>query len=177
MAETITTETLLRAADAEGGTAALASLLHVPLNTLERWMSGRAQTPVRAFLKALERLSHHESLGTAPPLAHRGEPLTFRMGQLVARCRRCDGTEFLPDDPAAPLRLTSSIVCRACGEPAIHGDLIARLAHDAVLYAHAMTAARTKRLTLVRRKTAVKEVEDEAPEHPLHRNPEARRRG
>jgi len=60
MKETLYTETLARAAEAEGGTAALARMLNVPENTLARWMSGRAQTPLRAFLKVLERLSAHE---------------------------------------------------------------------------------------------------------------------
>jgi DNA-binding transcriptional regulator YdaS (Cro superfamily) len=148
MKETIYTQTLKRAADAEGGSAALAGLLHVPQNTLERWMSGRAQTPVRAFLKALERLTHHENTGAAAPLpAVNGEPLVFRMGQLLGRCQRCDGTEFVPVDPAAPVKLTSPLQCRACGASIVHGNLIAQLAQDAVLHAHAMTAARTRRQT------------------------------
>ena len=54
MKETLYTQTLARAADAEGGTAALAGVLHVPEKTLERWMSGRAQTPLRAFLRAAD---------------------------------------------------------------------------------------------------------------------------
>ena len=146
MKETIYTQTLKRAADAEGGSAALASLLHVPQNTLERWMTGRAQTPVRAFLKALERLSQHESTGVAAAPMVNAEPLVFRMGPLLARCNRCDCTEFAPADPAQPLKLVSPLVCRACGERVVHGELVAQLAQDAVLHAHAMTAARTRRL-------------------------------
>ena len=146
MKETLYTETLARAAEAEGGTAALARMLNVPENTLARWMSGRAQTPLRAFLKVLERLSAHEVSGAAAPRAPaNGEPLVFRMGELVARCARCDGAEFLPADPQAPLRLTARLACRACGEEAIHGNLIARLAEDAVQHVHAMTAARERR--------------------------------
>jgi hypothetical protein len=144
MKDSLYTQTLARAAEAEGGTAALASVLHVPEGTLERWMSGRAQTPLRAFLKALERLTAHEAAGVAPTRVTNGEPLTFQMGKLLARCGRCDGTEFLPADPAAPLKLTSVLVCRACGERVIHGNLIAQLAQDAVLNSHAMTVARTR---------------------------------
>ena len=145
MKETIYTQTLSRAAEAEGGTAALAGVLHVPETTLERWMSGRAQTPLRAFLKALERLTAHEASGAARvPLAD-GEPLTFSMGQLQARCGRCDSTEFVPAQPGTPLKLTSELVCRACGEKVIRGDVMARLAQDAVQYSHAMTAARERR--------------------------------
>jgi len=36
-------------------------------------------------------------------------------------------------------------VCRACGHKVKHGDLVARLAHDAVQHAHTMTAARKRR--------------------------------
>lgn len=133
MKETLYTQTLARTAVAEGGTVALASVLNVPENTLARWMSGRAQMPLRAFLKALERLSAHEASGAAKPLATvNSQPLTFRMGQLLARCSRCDSTEFAPADPAQPAKLTGALVCRACGEKVIHGNLIAQLAQDAV---------------------------------------------
>lgn len=155
MKETIYTQTLQRAAEAEGGSSALASVLHVPVNTLERWMSGRAQTPVRAFLKALERLTQHENTGIAQLPVYDGAPLVFRMGQLLGRCERCDGTEFVPADPAAPVKLVSPLLCRACGETVIHGDLIARLAQDAVLHSNAMTAARLKRYAAAGRRDAV----------------------
>ena len=151
MKETLYTQTLARAADAEGGTAALAGVLHVPEKTLERWMSGRAQTPLRAFLKALERLTAHEASGAATPRpAGNGEPLSFRMGNLVARCSRCDSTEFLPANAQAPLRLTAELLCRACGEKVVHGNLIAQLAQDAVQHAHTMTAARERRHSALR---------------------------
>jgi len=69
----------------------------VPEKTLERWMSGRAQTPLRAFLKALERLTTHEANGAAAAApASDGDPLVFRMGNLLARCVRCDSTESCP---------------------------------------------------------------------------------
>jgi|SRR5690348_10622191 DNA-binding transcriptional regulator YdaS (Cro superfamily) len=146
MKQTLYTETLARAAEAEGGTAALASMLHVPEKTLERWMNGRAQTPLRAFLKVLERLTMHEASGAAQaPTMKEGEPLSFCMGQLLARCSRCDSTEFAPAEPEKPLTLVSALACRACGEKVTHGDLISQLAQDAVQYAHAMTAARTRR--------------------------------
>jgi hypothetical protein len=146
MKDTLYTQTLARAAEAEGGTTALASVLHVPERTLERWMNGRAQTPLRAFLKVLERLALHETSGVSrPPAPTNGAPLSFRMGQLVARCGRCDGSEFVPADPAAPLTLRAALVCRACGERVVHGNVIAQLAQDTVQYAHALTAARQRR--------------------------------
>ncbi|HZD21282.1 MAG TPA: hypothetical protein VE325_11475 [Burkholderiales bacterium] len=147
MKETLYTETLARAAQAEGGSAALASMLRVPEKTLERWMSGRAQTPVRAFIKVLERLAAHEASGVAPPLAPvNGEPLSFTLGPLAARCTRCDSTEFAPADPARPYNLLSELVCRACGEQVVHSNLLAQLAQDAVLHSRANTAARHRRL-------------------------------
>ena len=152
MKETIYTQTLTRAAQAEGGTAALASLLHVPEKTLERWMSGRAQTPLRAFFKALERLATHEARGVAAPLPRaNGEPLGFRMGPLVARCNRCDGAEFAAAEPEQPLRLLSRLVCRGCGEQVIHSNLIAQLAQDTVHYSHALSAARQRRQGALKR--------------------------
>ena len=107
-------------------------------------MSGRAQTPLRAFLKALERLATHEARGVAAPLPRaNGEPLGFRMGPLVARCNRCDGAEFAAAEPEQPLRLLSRLVCRGCGEQVIHSNLIAQLAQDTVHYSHALSAATT----------------------------------
>jgi len=149
--DSLYTQTLVRAAEAEGGIAPLAALLRVPEKTLERWMSGRAQTPVRAFLKALDRLSAHEENGVVPAPSVNGEPLSFMMGDLQARCARCDGTLFAPADPQAPLKLTSALVCRNCGEKVVHGNLIAQLAQDAVQHSHAMTVARTRRQKAIRR--------------------------
>ena len=60
MADTIHTRALARAAETEGSTQALAGVLHVPENTLLRWMSGRAQMPLRAFLRLVEVLSQHD---------------------------------------------------------------------------------------------------------------------
>ncbi|HYL87275.1 MAG TPA: hypothetical protein VEU32_00760 [Burkholderiales bacterium] len=133
MADTIYTRTLARAADAQGSTQALASLLRVPENTLLRWMSGRAQMPLQAFLKLIEVLTQHEKTGADTTLqdSTAGEPLTFRMGDLLARCARCDGTEFVATGDSGRLRLTSEIQCRNCGERVIHGNLIGQLAKDA----------------------------------------------
>jgi hypothetical protein len=146
MKETLYTQMLARAAEAEGGSAALAGVLHVPEKTLERWMSGRAQTPLRAFLKALERLTTHEASGVATPRpAVNGEPLSFRMGNLLARCVRCDNSDFHASDANAPVRLSAELVCSACGQKVVHGNLIAQLAQDAVQDSHAVSAARERR--------------------------------
>ena len=46
--------TLARAAELVGGRAKLAELLCVSQSTLARWMSGRSQMPMRAFLSLVE---------------------------------------------------------------------------------------------------------------------------
>ena len=143
----IYTQTLARAAEAQGSTQALASLLHVPESTLLRWMSGRAQMPVQAFLELVRLLTQYENKGGAYPAtqAAGGEKLTFRMGRHAARCGRCDGSEFVPADRVRPVKMTSELACSACGERVMHGDLIAQLANDAVNQSRAYTAARAKR--------------------------------
>ena len=149
VADTIHTRALARAAETEGSTQALAGVLHVPENTLLRWMSGRAQMPLRAFLRLVEVLSQHEKKNGGSTGASAAEPqgngkLTFAMGELYARCARCDGSDFLPV-AGTPLRMTSELACGSCGERVVHGDLISQLARDAVHQSRAMTAARTKR--------------------------------
>jgi hypothetical protein len=153
----IYTQTLARAAEAQGSTQALASLLHVPEGTLLRWMSGRAQMPLQAFLRLIGLLSEYERKGGGYPgseAAARGDRLAFRMGKLVARCARCDGSEFVPAEPSQPVKLTSALECCACGERVVHGDLIAQLATDAVNQSRAYTAARTRRQVALRAATA-----------------------
>jgi hypothetical protein len=145
VSDTIYTRTLARAAQAEGSTSALAQVLRVPERTLERWMSGRAQMPVRAFVQALERLTQHENNGAPAPVFDSDATLTFPMGELLARCGRCDGTEFTPALPGAPLKMTSELACRACGEKVVHGNLIARLAEEVVQHSRAATIARNRR--------------------------------
>ena len=145
MADTIYTRTLARASEMHGSTQALASFLHVPENTLLRWMSGRAQMPLQAFLKLIEAISLSERNGgahLAPPIAQ-GEPLSFKMGDNVAHCARCDGTEFIAAE--GQLNFISQLACRACGERVVHGNLVAQLAKDAIQQSRAMTVARTRR--------------------------------
>src|SRR5437868_8988463 len=106
VADTIFTRTLANAAEAQGSTQALASLLHVPENTLLRWMSGRAQMPLQAFLKLIEVLAQHEKKGgdTTIEESKDGAPISVRMGDLHARCVKCDGTEFGTTDGSNRVR-------------------------------------------------------------------------
>jgi hypothetical protein len=148
VAQTIYTETLAKAAEVHGSTQALASFLRVPEATLLRWMSGRAQMPLQAFLKLIEAVAQSEKAGTAnavPEVVPQADPLTFRIGNLAARCAGCDGTQFRPVVPGSPLRMTSELECVSCGGRVVRGDLIGQLAKDAVLYPRATTASRTRR--------------------------------
>src|SRR2546421_8398323 len=148
MADTIYTRALASAAEAQGSTQALAGLLHVPENTLLRWMSGRAQMPLQAFLKLIEVLVQHERNGgghSASAARLNGEKLSFNMGELFARCARCDGSTFAAMTTGTPLRMTSELACTSCGERVVHGNLISQLAKDAVHQSRAMTVARARR--------------------------------
>jgi hypothetical protein len=145
--ETIYTRTLVQAAAAQGSTQALAHLLRVPENTLLRWMAGSAQMPVRAFAKLVDLLVEYEKRGGRPAgvAVGVGRQLNFRMGELDARCARCDGTAFAAAEPGAAVQYTGILLCVGCGESVRHGDLIVQLAKDAVQHSRAMSAARMKR--------------------------------
>ena len=54
MQEKIITDILRETIRIEGSAQALASRLNAPEGTLARWVAGRAQTPLRAFLAVLE---------------------------------------------------------------------------------------------------------------------------
>lgn len=137
---------LRQAAEAEGSTQALASRLNAPEATLQRWMSGRAQTPLRAFLAVLDFLMQHERKNGEAPAAAAAEErqpdkLVFPLGPLLARCARCDGREFRPGRPG-PLRLITPLVCTACGAEVLHGNLLGGLATDAVHQSRALATRR-----------------------------------
>jgi hypothetical protein len=151
MGDSIFTRALAEAVAAEGSSAALAQRLRVPQNTFSRWMSGRAQTPVKAFRKVIDLLAEHERAHGTPEDA-RLEPaaaperLHFAIGEILARCRGCDGTQFALSVPGTRLMYTSELSCVSCGTRVIRGDLVAQLAEDAVLQSRATSAAREKRL-------------------------------
>lgn len=149
MAATVYTTALIRAAEIQGSTQALASLLRVPENTLLRWMAGRAQMPLQAFLKVIEIVSADERRNPPPAGEARGrggDKLRFRLGQIEARCARCDAVEFVLADASQPLRYISELACASCGERVVHANLIAQLARDAAHHSSATNVARQKRL-------------------------------
>jgi DNA-binding transcriptional regulator YdaS (Cro superfamily) len=147
LADTLYTRALSRAAEIQGSTQALASLLRVPEATLLRWMSGRAQMPVQAFLRTIELITAEEreqapsdSAGASAP-----EKLRFKIGELEAHCARCDGADFLQADPSLPLRYISELACCSCGQRITQRELIVQLAKDAVYHAVTLTGARHRR--------------------------------
>lgn len=148
MADTLYTRALVRAAEIQGSTQALASLLRVPENTLLRWMAGRAQMPLQAFLRVIALISEDErkqAVSAVPSASVNSDKLRFRIGELQAHCARCDGMEFVQAEPELPLRYINVLHCAACGARVIHGDLIARLAKDAAFHSKALTVQRQKR--------------------------------
>lgn len=156
MADTLFTRALVRAAEIQGSTQALASLLRVPENTLLRWMAGRAQMPVQAFLHVVALITEDErkqTVSTVPNAAASAEKLRFRIGELDAHCARCEGTDFVQAEPGQPLRYINVLHCAACGERIIHGDLIAHLAQEAVYHSKAVTMQRQKRQAELLRKS------------------------
>jgi len=147
LADTLYTRALVRAAEIQGSTQALASLLRVPENTLLRWMVGRAQMPLQAFLRTIQLIADDERKQAPVPRAGDApsDKLRFKIGELEARCERCDGHEFVQTDPSMPLRYINELVCCGCGNRVVHGNLIAQLAKDAVYHSKALTVQRQKR--------------------------------
>src|SRR5438552_12398314 len=107
VADTIFTRALAQAAAAQGSSQALAYQLHVPENTLLRWMSGRAQMPLAAFRRVIELLVEHEQSGAQPQPQPQAlapaEKLDFNIGEVFARCARCGGRAVAPGAARAHL--------------------------------------------------------------------------
>jgi hypothetical protein len=152
MTDNVYVRMLGRAVEVEGSSQAVAHILHVPERTLQRWREGRAQMPWKAFLRLVEYLLAAEqkaappdargSAAAAAPAA--GEHIRFPAGELLARCARCDGDEFRRAKPTEPLRMTSRLVCCACGREALHSDLLVSLGRDLVAHAKAQAAHRAR---------------------------------
>jgi len=115
----------------EGGTLAVAHLLNVPEKTLERWMLGRSQMPLRAFLRALDLVVQHEERdGHRQTSSPAPEPLVFHAGPVTATCAKCGHERFRRADPTARPSYRSMLVCLGCATAISHADLIAALAKE-----------------------------------------------
>jgi hypothetical protein len=153
VADNVYTKVLQQAAAIEGSTQALAGILRVPEKTLLRWMSGRAQMPLRAFLKAIDLVAKHETENAAKATAasaQQDEKLSFNLGTVFAHCAACAGTQFRRADPAEPLTYLSALNCTSCGAEVNHGRLVVQLAKEVGQHARERLAA-LKRLQTARR--------------------------
>jgi hypothetical protein len=149
--------TLARAIEVEGSTQAIAHMLCVPETTLLRWREGRADMPVRAFRALIEFLSAAEmryaaNMAETPASAPEPSPegLEFRIGNLTAQCERCQCTEFRRVRPDEPLRMTSSLLCAACGHEILHGDLLVKLGQTLIDKKRAEAFERNRRQAAMR---------------------------
>lgn len=134
MADTIYTRVLAQAVEMAGSAKALADLFRVPETTLARWISGRAQMPLRVFLRAIELLREHDDRGTQQDaISNRpAESITVQAAGLCARCARCGCPEFLSAVAQSGLRVSSRLQCTSCHHDAAYGDVVAELATLAV---------------------------------------------
>jgi hypothetical protein len=95
--------------------------------------------PVKAFNRLLTYIGEAEqrdvSIAAYPVQSARSdaaECLTFPLAKVFARCARCEGVEFRREMPEAPLKMSSTLLCGACGAEVIHGDLLAQLANGMI---------------------------------------------
>lgn len=146
MDENVYSKVLAQLVAKEGSAQAVAHLLNVPEKTLARWMAGRAQMPLRAFLRALDLVVQHEerdgSLVAAAPVA---EPLVLKAGPVTASCAKCGHERFRLAEPEKPHTYRSILACLRCGTAIVHGDLVAGLANEVARRAGTyVTRARAK---------------------------------
>jgi len=149
VADNLYTKVLRQAVELDGSPSAIASRLRVPEGTLMRWISGRAQMPLLAFLEAMQYVAEREPETPAEGQAI-DEKLSFQLGPMSARCEACDGTEFRRADQSKGLRYASTLVCRACGTEVKHGHLVVQLAKEV------SQLARTRLVRLKRSQVAIR---------------------
>ena len=137
MQQTVHTRALHRAAEILGSTEALREYLGVELPRLLLWLQGRATPPPEVFLRTVDLLLDRK-------MDSLQAPLEFRMVGNVARCPKCDGTQFTPRAAGATLDGRTELVCTRCGEISIHGDLIVQLGAEAAQRAAAGVAKMRK---------------------------------
>ena len=136
MADSVYTKLLRQAVEIDGSTQAVASRLRVPEATLARWVSGRAYMPFLAFLETLRYVTEREHALKQDGRCG-GAKFSLQLGQFVAHCSACDGSEFRCANPEEPLRYVSKLACVTCGTEAPYGQLIVALAKEASASARA----------------------------------------
>ena len=115
--------------------------------------------PVRAFTALVEFLSAAEAghaaneSDVAPSALQTStspECLEFHIGNLAARCLRCEGTEFRRVRPDQSLKMTSRLLCSACGYEIVHGDLLVKLGQALIEKKRAEAFERNRRQAVMR---------------------------
>ena len=87
MGENVYSRVLAQLVAKESSTQAVANLLHVPEKTLERWMLGRSQMPLRAFLRALDLVVQHEGARRRAAIGAADVPQHARLPRLRAKAQ------------------------------------------------------------------------------------------
>jgi len=163
LGDNVFARTLARAIELEGSAQSLASLLRVPEGTLLRWCDGRADMPVRAFTTLVGYVSAKETRDPAvdvhsvvdvPPASD--ESLEFHIGSVVARCEHCGVTQFRRSRADLPLKMTSRLLCRACGTAVVHGDLLVALGRQLIAKKRVEALERNRRQAAMRAARRVK---------------------
>jgi hypothetical protein len=141
VADTVYTRALAQAIEMHGSTQALAFELRVPENTLQRWISGRAQMPLQAFHRAVALLTAHEQRASAPAEdAALTESVAFSIEGVSAHCARCGAIEFLSPVPRNALRMTTRLECASCKAGTTYGEMVGALATLAVRQARSVNS-------------------------------------
>ena len=130
MADTIYPPVLKQAVEILGSVQALAFELRVPEKTLLRWMSGRAQTPLLAFQRAIDVLTHYERSAAFPlaPAQPVAEKVGFTFGEVAASCPHCESKEFLSPVARGKLKMSTILACASCNVPLRYGEILAAVA-------------------------------------------------
>jgi hypothetical protein len=88
-------------------------------------MQGGEKLPLDMFLKVVDLVLEQP----APPEGVSGTR-RVRVGPNTARCPKCDGIDFVPRAPDAPITNVSILVCYHCGQETPRGNLVVVAADD-----------------------------------------------
>lgn len=108
-----------------GGIDELRAYLRVPRPQLVLWMQGAEKLPLDMFLKVVDLVLEQP----APPEGVSGTR-RIRVGPNTARCPKCDGIDFVPRAPGAPITNVSILVCFHCGQETPRGNLAVAAADE-----------------------------------------------
>ncbi len=58
--------------------------------------------------------------------------MEVRLGNVVAHCPHCRGTEFVHMDPGTPFTMLSDLICGSCELATTYGELILQISDQAM---------------------------------------------